>query len=226
MLKPAATADGAEPSRSAGTAHFDGFFAPRSVAIVGASAGKGKPGNVVIENILANGYAGQLYLVNPKGGEILGLPVYPSPSDLPEGIDLAVIIVPAKDTSGGAPRGGGAGDQARGPLRRRVRRDRRGRRPDPARADRHDQRARHPRARPEHLRPHLHAPLASRPRFFPLGKIRRGNVAYIAQTGNFATFTMKYILTGEHFGVSRVVGLGNKIDIDESQALEYLGGDS
>ena len=37
---------------------------------------------------------------------------------------------------------------------------------------------------------------------------------------------MRYILTGEHFGVSRVIGLGNKIDIEESEALEYLGDDS
>jgi acyl-CoA synthetase (NDP forming) len=61
--------------------------------------------------------------------------------------------------------------------------------------------------------------------FFPLGKIRRGHVSYIAQTGNFATHTMKYILTAEHFGVSRVIGLGNKIDIEESEALEYLADD-
>ena len=37
---------------------------------------EGKPGHIVIENILANGYGGDIYLVNPKGGEILGLPVY------------------------------------------------------------------------------------------------------------------------------------------------------
>jgi len=60
---------------------------------------------------------------------------------------------------------------------------------------------------------------------FPLGKIRRGQVSFLAQTGNFATHTMRYILTGEHFGVSRVIGLGNKVDIEESEALEYLGND-
>ena len=60
---------------------------------------------------------------------------------------------------------------------------------------------------------------------FPLGKIRRGRVSFLAQTGNFATHTMRYILTGEHFGVARVIGLGNKIDIEESEALEYLAND-
>jgi len=61
--------------------------------------------------------------------------------------------------------------------------------------------------------------------FFPLGKIPRGNISYIAQTGNFATHTMRYIATGENYGVARVIGLGNKIDIDESEALEYLADD-
>ena len=48
------------------------FFEPRSVAIIGASAVPGKAGNDVIKNIQANGYAGKLYPVNPKGGKILG----------------------------------------------------------------------------------------------------------------------------------------------------------
>ncbi len=61
--------------------------------------------------------------------------------------------------------------------------------------------------------------------FFPLGKIRKGPISYITQTGNFATHTMRYIMTGENFGVARVVGLGNKIGLDESEILEYLGED-
>ena len=72
---------------------------------------------------------------------------------------------------------------------------------------------------------HISTPHGFTSTFSPLGKSRRGTVSYIAQTGNFATHTMKYILTSEHFGVSRVIGLGNKIDIDESEALEYLADD-
>ncbi|MBW2007688.1 MAG: CoA-binding protein [Deltaproteobacteria bacterium] len=72
------------------------FFEPESIAIVGASATPHKPGNDVIRNILANGYEGKLYLVNPKGGEILGIKVHRAVSDLPEGIDLAVVILPAR----------------------------------------------------------------------------------------------------------------------------------
>ena len=48
------------------------FFEPRGVAIIGASAVPGKPGHEVIRNILANGYPGRLYPVNPKGGRSWG----------------------------------------------------------------------------------------------------------------------------------------------------------
>ncbi len=61
--------------------------------------------------------------------------------------------------------------------------------------------------------------------FFPLGKIPRGNISYIAQTGNFATHTMRYIISGENFGVARFVGLGNKVDVEESEVLEYYADD-
>jgi acyl-CoA synthetase (NDP forming) len=61
--------------------------------------------------------------------------------------------------------------------------------------------------------------------FFPLGRIPRGPISYIAQTGNFATHTMRYIATGEHYGVARVVGIGNKVDVDESDVLEYYAAD-
>ena len=74
------------------------FFAPRSMAVIGASATPGKSGHVVVKNILANGFEGKIYLVNPKGGEILGLPVHSSITDLPDGIDLAIIVLPAKET--------------------------------------------------------------------------------------------------------------------------------
>ena len=75
---------------------FNKFFEPKSVAVIGASAGKGKPGNDVLQNILANEFEGELFLVNPKGGKIMEREVYPSIESLPDGIDQAIIILPAK----------------------------------------------------------------------------------------------------------------------------------
>jgi acetyl coenzyme A synthetase (ADP forming)-like protein len=73
---------------------LDTFFEPKSVAIVGASASLDKLGHIVLKNAIDSGYPGKLYPINPKGGEILGLPVYPSVSALPETPDLAVIVIP------------------------------------------------------------------------------------------------------------------------------------
>jgi len=81
--------------RSALSVDLKRFFEPESVVVVGASATPHKPGNDVIRNILANEYGGRLYLVNPKGGEILGIKVHRSIQELPEGVDLAIIILPA-----------------------------------------------------------------------------------------------------------------------------------
>ena len=200
------------------------FFEPKSVAIVGASATPNKPGYEVIRNIIANGYKGSLHLVNPKGGEICNLPVKASIEEIREDIDLTILILPAEKCTEALrdcarrrithfviSAGGFAEvDEGRGEIQRELIKI----------------------AREEDLHilgpntsGHISTPHQFTSTFFPLGRIRRGNISYIAQTGNFATHTMKYILTAEHFGVARVIGLGNAIDIDETDALEYLGED-
>ncbi|MBD3368703.1 MAG: CoA-binding protein [Candidatus Eisenbacteria bacterium] len=72
------------------------LFEPRAVAVVGASHTPGKIGHTILKNIVDGGYEGEVYPVNPKGGEILGHTVYQNPSDCPGEIDLAVTAVPAK----------------------------------------------------------------------------------------------------------------------------------
>jgi acetyltransferase len=72
------------------------FFNPRSVAIVGASASPGKIGNAVIKNIITSGFKGQVYPINPKYQEIEGLPCYQSLTDINQPVDLAVLVLPAK----------------------------------------------------------------------------------------------------------------------------------
>jgi acyl-CoA synthetase (NDP forming) len=71
------------------------FFHARSVAFVGASATFGKWGYTLFTNVVAGNFQGEIYLVNPKGGEIAGRPVFKSLADIPGPIDLAVITVPA-----------------------------------------------------------------------------------------------------------------------------------
>ncbi|NWF54714.1 MAG: CoA-binding protein [Syntrophaceae bacterium] len=203
---------------------FEKFFYPESVVVIGASAVPHKPGNDVIRNILANGYGGRLYLVNPKGEEILGMKAFPSIQDLPEGIDLAVVVLPAalnpqaiRDcaakgikavvlAAGGFSEVDEKGEELQEELTRAVRET-------------------GVRVIGPNTSGHTSTPHKFTSTFFPQGKIPGGPISYIAQTGNFATHTMRYITTGENFGVARVVGLGNKVDIEESDVLEYYAQD-
>lgn len=72
------------------------FFSPKSVAIIGASRDPDKLGYAVLNNIIQAGYQGNVYPVNPKGGDILNLTTYPSVLDIPDPVDLAVIVIPQR----------------------------------------------------------------------------------------------------------------------------------
>ena len=69
------------------------YFTPASVAIVGASADTTKLGGMLLKNMIDAGYKGKLYPINPKGGEIQGLKVYTSVTEVGQPIELAVIAV-------------------------------------------------------------------------------------------------------------------------------------
>ena len=69
---------------------------PRAVAVIGASEQDGKIGNSVMRNLVDGGFAGEIYPVNPKATEILGKKAYADVADLPDGVDVAVFCIPAK----------------------------------------------------------------------------------------------------------------------------------
>jgi len=69
---------------------------PRSVAVIGASDQAGKIGNSVMKNLINGGYAGEIYPINPKADEIQGRKAYRSIEDVPGEVDVAVFAVPAK----------------------------------------------------------------------------------------------------------------------------------
>ncbi|MCS7284035.1 MAG: acetate--CoA ligase [Anaerolineae bacterium] len=70
------------------------FFRPSSVAVIGASRDPEKLGYAVLANLKNGGFPGDLYPVNPKADEILGLRAYPTVLDIPGPVDLAVIVIP------------------------------------------------------------------------------------------------------------------------------------
>jgi len=68
---------------------------PKSVAVIGASAETGKIGNSVMKNLINGGYKGEIYPIHPKADEILGKKVYKSVKDVPGEVDIAVFAIPA-----------------------------------------------------------------------------------------------------------------------------------
>lgn len=71
------------------------FFDASAVAVVGASRTPGKISNAIIKNLIASGYKGKIYPINPRESEIENLQTYPSVAQIPGRIDLAVIAVPS-----------------------------------------------------------------------------------------------------------------------------------
>jgi acetyltransferase len=75
---------------------LDKFFQPQSIAVIGASRTPGKVGHDILKNIIQYGYKGRIYPINPGATEILDLKAYPSIIDVPEPIDLAIVVIPSE----------------------------------------------------------------------------------------------------------------------------------
>jgi acetyl coenzyme A synthetase (ADP forming)-like protein len=73
---------------------LDGIFRPRSVAVVGASRREGSIGRQVVANLIAGGFQGPVYPVNPRAEVVLSVPAFPSVRAIPAVVDLAVLVVP------------------------------------------------------------------------------------------------------------------------------------
>ena len=207
------------------TGLMDKFFEPRSVCVIGASATPGKPGNVVIRNMRDAGFEGDVYLVNPRGGEIEGYKVYPSIGDLPDGIDQAVVTLPAAATPDIVRQLGAKGIEAIVLAASGFAEvDHMGERlQDELIAAIKDSGAR---VIGPNTTGHVSVPGRYTSSFFPLGRVRRGSVSYIAQTGNFCGISLRHIQSAENYGIARSCGLGNKADLDECDVLQFYGQDA
>jgi acetyltransferase len=75
---------------------LDFIFNPSSIAVIGASEDEKKIGHIVFRNLVEKGFKGKVFPVNPKRKEILGIKCYSSVKEIPENVDLAIIVIPAK----------------------------------------------------------------------------------------------------------------------------------
>ena len=74
---------------------LDRLFAPRSVALIGATNNLTKWGGMILANIITNDYKGTIYPVHVRDQKVLGIPAYPTISKVPDTVDLACVVTPA-----------------------------------------------------------------------------------------------------------------------------------
>src|ERR1044071_2752689 len=79
---------------------LDVFFSPKSVAVIGATENPNSVGRTLLWNLVTSPFGGTVYPVNPKRPSVLGVKAYPSISDIPEEVDLAVIVTPPPSIPG------------------------------------------------------------------------------------------------------------------------------
>ncbi len=195
------------------------LFSPSSIAVVGASADTKKIGNIIIRNILASGYGGTVYPINPREDSILGLKVHRTVFDLPETPDLAIFTIPARYVAESVDNAGAAGVRAaivisagfreEGPEGMRLEMEL-----EEARA-RHGMRIVGPNCfGVMNTFVDLNATFSS---LYP----RRGNISLSSQSGAVGTSILDWAAISRR-GMSKFLSLGNKMDVSESDVLDYL----
>jgi acetyl coenzyme A synthetase (ADP forming)-like protein len=203
---------------------IESIIGPKSIAVVGATKRQGSIGLAIFKNLIDAGYQGILYPVNPKAKSVQGVKAYPTLRDIPDDVDMAVLVVPSErvasvieEASQKGIRGcvvitagfkeiGGHGVE----LENQVK----------AVAKAHGIRLLGPNClgvinTKENVRMN-----ASFARIMP----RPGNIALVSQSGAMCVAILDYA-AGRHMGFSKFVSIGNKADINEIDFLRYLRDD-
>jgi acetyltransferase len=202
---------------------LEALFAPRRVAVLGASRNPAKLGHVLLKNVLTGGFPGEVFVVNPGGEPILGRPTVADAADLPAGIDLALISLPpsavlaaVKGLAARAARVAVILSSGFGEV------DERGRAEQSALLDA---------ARPAGLRlvgPNcmgvFSLPAALNGTYFWDLPQRPGGIGVVSQSGAYGGLIMRH-LGGLGLGVSRFLSIGNQVDLAIADALGYLADD-
>ena len=199
---------------------LEDFFRPKSIAVVGASADSRKIGYATLKNIIISNYQCDIYPINLKEKEILGYKCYKKIGDVPGNIDIVVISVPAPIVpqvlreckekkvkyviiiSSGFSEAGNEGleDELREIIKGSKMRV---------------------------LGPNVMGYKNASDDLdvsFVFGNPRKGNVALISQSGALG-IGMIYLANKEFMGVSKIIGVGNKLDLDDDDLIDYFAQD-
>ena len=201
---------------------LDIFFSPKTVAVIGATEKPGTVGRSLLWNLVSNPFGGTVYPVNPKRSSVLGIKAYKSVSEIPEEVDLAVVVTPAPSVPGiirecGQNGVGGAivitaGFKEIGPegaaLEQQLLAE----------------------ARAANIRvigPNclgVMSPLTGMNATFGTTIARPGSVGFISQSGALCTAVLDWSLK-EMVGFSAFVSVGSMVDVGWGDLIYHLGND-
>ncbi|HEY9624008.1 MAG TPA: bifunctional acetate--CoA ligase family protein/GNAT family N-acetyltransferase [Crinalium sp.] len=217
-----ATTDPANDILRADRQPLDFIFAPKSVAVIGATERSGSVGRTILWNLISSSFGGTVYPVNPKRHNVLGIKAYPTIASIPEPVDLAIIVTPASTVpaiigecadvgvkgaivlSAGFKETGAAGAELERQVLEQVRR-----------------------GKMRLIGPNclglmntasgLNATFASK-------MARPGNVGFISQSGALCTAILDWSFQ-ENVGFSSFISIGSMLDVDWGDLIYYLGDD-
>ncbi|KAA0274465.1 MAG: CoA-binding protein [Chloroflexi bacterium] len=199
------------------------FFQPRGVVVIGASTSPEKLGYGVTRNLIQCGYKGAIHLLAQKSGEVFGRKIHPSLQDIPDPVDLAILIVPTQATPQVIEDCGRRGIRAAVIVSAGFR-------------EVGEEGAKLERQCVEVARKHgvrllgpncigtidTHYPLDTT--FLQPPMPEQGGIGFISHSGAFAAAIVDWA-RGQGFGFSRIVSLGNQADVNETDMLTMLADD-
>ena len=203
---------------------LDCIFNPKSIAVIGASRREEAVGHAVFKNLQSGGYTGVLFPVNPSAESILGVECYPSILKVPRAVDLAILIVPAaacipvfqeciqKKVKGAVIIS--AGFKEIGPEGAALEKQ----------LSRLSLKHGMPLIGPNCLGLINTDPAISMNASFARTTPKRGNIAFISQSGALGTAVLDYA-KGINIGFSKFISMGNKACVTELELLQYLSQD-
>ena len=198
------------------------IFSPKSVAVIGATEKTGSVGRTVIWNLISSPFGGTVYPINPKRENILGIKAYPSIKDLPDQIDLAVIVTPAptvpniiEECVESGVKGAiviSAGFKEVGPEGAKLEEE----------ILEHARKGKMRVIGPNCLG--VMNPLTGLNATFATAAAQPGNVAFISQSGALCTSVLDWSFK-EHVGFSAFVSIGSMLDVGWGDLIYHLGDD-
>ena len=199
------------------------MFHPESIAVVGASANPDTPGYDYVRSLQEFGYKGRIYPINPKGGEILGLPVYSSLRDVLGGVDYVISVIPNAYVLDLVRDCAAAGVKALQLFTGRF--SETGRADDAALEDELRRTAKDAGVRL--IGPNCMGLLYPRLGISFRTDMSReaGPIGFLSQSGNLL-FELTHFGESRGMRFSKAISYGNALDLNESDFLEYFGEDA